>query len=148
MKSKLYRCWRYAKYVKSTSDLTRHINTWKILITLPYYQVSKLELLLLDLPSDNNKKNFKQVISNNIKKKIRPADIKNNNKDIKLANVNKQRPADSNLMPWNRLLSKSSLMFGEIIFRKSEFWSGTLVLDIEYEHFESQNNNLFDPFSD
>lgn len=98
--------------------------------------------------SDNNKENISLGALNNSKKKIRPVDIVNNKKDIKLADIDKQRLAISNWMPWNRLLSKLSSFFKKVIFDKSKFLTGTLVLDTQYKYFRSQNNNLFYFFND
>lgn len=96
MKSRLYAYSRYRKSVKFISDLTRYINACKISIILPNYQSSKSIAILednitncLDLLLDNNKKSICPGASNHSKEEIRP--IRNNNKDIRLANINQQR---------------------------------------------------------
>ncbi len=92
MESNLYAYLRCRKDVKFTSSLTRHVNTCKILITMPSHQLSKPIAILednttncLDLPSDNNKEGGGLGASNHSKKRIRLAN--NNNEDIKPANI-------------------------------------------------------------
>lgn len=46
------------------------------------------------------------------------------------------------------MLSKSSSIFKEIIFNKSEFLTDILVLNTRYKHFKYKNNNLFYLFTD
>ena len=96
MESKSYVCPRCGKGVKSTSSLTRHINSCKIPITLPSRQPSTLAPILKynttnhpDLPSDNFEEDISPRALNNGKKRIRPADIDNNKKDIKPVNIDK-----------------------------------------------------------
>ena len=88
----------------------------------------------LDLPS--NKKGISLKVSNYDEKKIKPA------------NINQYRLTTSNSIPQNGLLSKLLWNFKGVTFNKSEFSIGTLVLNIRYEHSESQNSNLFYPFND
>lgn len=77
---------------------------------------------------DNNNKDITLKVSNHIDlKRTRPADIGNNKENIRLADINEQRPATSNWAPQNKLLSKSSLTFREITFIKSKFQAGTPV---------------------
>ncbi len=153
MESGLYlylRCW---KYIKSTSSLTRYVNICKISITLPSYQLSKPTVILEDnttnypdLLSDNNKESISLGISNHGEKRIRLAD--NDEKDIRPANINQQRPTTPHWTLWNGLLSELSRNFREITFSKSEFPFGTPVYDTRYEYPESQNNYLFYLFND
>ncbi len=77
MKSRLYTCPRCRKDIKSTSDLTRYVNAWKIPIILPSCPISKSIAILkdntincLDLPLDNNEKSISLRISNYGKEKI------------------------------------------------------------------------------
>lgn len=72
MESRLYRCSRYRKSVKSTNDFTRHTNACKILITLLNCQPSTPALILKyntinhpDLLSDNFIENINLRASNN-----------------------------------------------------------------------------------
>ena len=103
MESKLYACLRYGKGVKSTSGLTRHVNAYKIPITLPSCQPLNLEPVLdnnttnpLDLLLDNNEEDISPGASNNGEKRIKLADIDNNKEDIRPADMDKQRPATPN----------------------------------------------------
>ncbi len=71
MESRLYACRRREKSVKSTSGLTRHVNAYKILITLPNCQPSKPTAIsednttnCPDMPSDNNEESISLEISN------------------------------------------------------------------------------------
>lgn len=75
-------------------------------------------------------------------------DIDNDKENIRLAYIDKQRPAIPNQTLQNRLLSKSSSTFKEVIFSKSQFSAGTLILNTRYKHPGNQNNNLFYPFND
>lgn len=133
-----------------TSSLTKQINVCKILITLPTCQPSNLASIseynmtnYLDFLLDKRKKDINWAVSNNGKEEIRSTDIDNNEKDIKLADIEKQRLASSNWIPENRMLSKLSSTFKEVTFNKSEFSTGILVLDTRYLHLKSQNNNPF-----
>lgn len=92
MESKLYACPRCGKDINSTSDLTSHVNTCKIPITLPSCQPSKLTAVLEDntthhsnLPSDKNKEGISPGASNRSEKRIRPAD--NDNEDIRPVDI-------------------------------------------------------------
>lgn len=65
MESKSYLCPRFKKVVKSTSCLTRNVNTYKIPFTLPTCQSSNSASILeynttndLDFLSDNSEKNI------------------------------------------------------------------------------------------
>ena len=98
---------------------------------------------LLELPSDNNKKDISLGESNNSKERLRPVDMNNDKEDIKLADISKQKPATLYKTIQNRLLGKSSLTFGQMTFSESEFSAGTLILDTRYKYFRRQNNNLF-----
>ena len=100
-----------------------------------------------DLLSDNFKKNISSRASNNNKEKIRPADINNNKEDIKLVDIDKQRQPTPNWRFQNKLLNESSFTFREATFSESQFPTGTPVLDTQYEHLRSQNNNPFYPFN-
>ena len=89
-------CPRCRKGVKSTSGLISHINTCKILITLPNCQLSNPKLMLdynttnlLDLPSDKNKENISLETSNNGKKGIKLIDMDNNKEDFRSGDIDK-----------------------------------------------------------
>ena len=96
IESRLYLCPKYGKDIKFTSGLTRHVNTCKIPISLPCYQLSNPDLILdynttnlLDLLLDNNKKGITLEVLNYVDlERTRPADIGNNIEDI--------RPIDRN----------------------------------------------------
>ena len=144
MESKLYLYPRYGKKVKSISGLTRNVNICKMPITLPSCQSSNPKPILddnttnlLELLLDNNEKDISSGTSNNGKKKIRSADIDNNKEDIRPIDIDKQKPATPDRTPQNGLLSKSSSIFKEVMFSKSEFSTGTLVLDTRYKHLGS-----------
>ncbi len=101
MESKLYVCPRCGKGVKSTSGLTKHINACKIPITLPSRQPLEPTVILEDnttnrpdLPSDNNEESISPGASNHAEKGTRLAG--NNNEDIKLADIDQQRPTTPN----------------------------------------------------
>ena len=149
-------CRRYGKSVKSTSSLTRHVNTFKVPISLPYCQLSNPDPVLNynttnppDLPSDNDKEGITpEVFNYGDLKGTRPANIGNNKEDIRPANIDKQRSATFNWTPWNGLLSELSSTFREVTFSESEFPVGRPISDTWYEHAESQNNNPFYPFID
>ena len=151
MESRLYVCPRCGKGIKSTSGLTKHINAYKIPISLPCRQLSNPDRILdynmtnlLDLPSDNNKKGINPEVSNHGDLKgTRPANIGNDKEDIRRADIDKQRPATPNWTPQNGLLSELSSTFREVTFSKSEFLASTPVSDTRYKHPESQNNNPF-----
>lgn len=75
MRSRLYFYLRCGKNVKSTNNLIRYINIYKIPIILLSCQFLKLALILkyntikdLDLLLDNNKKDLSPKILNNGKK--------------------------------------------------------------------------------
>lgn len=96
-------CPKCEKSVKSTNCLVKHINACKISITLLYYHLSNLIQILeynlinyVEFLSDNNKKNICLKILKNGKKKIKPANINNNEEDIKQVDIDKQRPATPN----------------------------------------------------
>ena len=97
IESILYMCLRYGKGVKSTSGLTRHINVCKIPISLPCCQLSNPDLVLdynttnpLDLPLDHNQKGITPEVSNHGDLEgIRLANIGNNKKDIRSADIDK-----------------------------------------------------------
>ena len=98
MESRLYVCSRCEKSVKSISGLTRYVNACKISITLPSRQPPKRTAILennmthrLDLPLD--KEDISPKASNYSKERIKLAS--NNNDDIKLVNIDKQRPITS-----------------------------------------------------
>lgn len=93
---------RYGKAVKSTSGLTKHVNAFKIPITLPSCQPSKQVAILeynitnsSNLSSDNNKKNISSGVFNNGNKYIRPeqADTTGSNDD---GNIDYLRPTTLN----------------------------------------------------
>ena len=69
--------------------------------------------------------------------------MNNNEQDIRLVHIHKQRSAIPNCTSQNGLLSKLSSTFKEVMFSESKLLAGTLVLDTRYKHPESQNNNLF-----
>lgn len=77
--------------------MIKHINVYKILISLLYYQLLNSNLILkynitnsLNLTLDNYKINITfKILNNNDFKKTKPIDIGNNKKNIKLANINK-----------------------------------------------------------
>ena len=84
------------KKVSSSLVLTKHVNAYKIPITLPYWQPFILASILgynttnhLDLPLDNFKEDISPEKSNNGKEKIRVADINSNKEDIRPADINK-----------------------------------------------------------
>lgn len=83
--------------------MTRHVNTCKILIILPICQPSILIPILeynttthLDLLTNNFEGDICLGASNNGKERIRPANIDNDKKDIKLVDIEKQRLVTSN----------------------------------------------------
>ncbi len=85
-------CLRCEKSVKSISGLTRHINAYKIPISLLSCQLSKPIAILenntticSNLPSDNNKENISPGVSNHDEEGIKP--VNNNNEDIRLADI-------------------------------------------------------------
>ena len=98
----------------------------------------------LDLLPD--KEDISLKASNHGKKRIRSAC--NNNDNIRLANIDQQRPTTRNWTSQNRLLNESSQNFREITFSKSKFPLGIPVLNTRYKHLESQNNNPFYLFND
>ena len=107
MESRLYVYPRCRKDVKSTSGLTRHINSCKILITLPSHQPSTLAPILEynttnhpDFLSDKFEENISPGVPNNNNEKIRLADITNNvNENSRPANIDEQRPTTLNWIP-------------------------------------------------
>lgn len=74
--------------------------------------------------------------------------MNDNNEDIRPADIDKQRPATSNWMLQNRLLSELSSTFREVTFGESKFPAGTSVSDTRYKYLGSQNNNLLYSFND
>ena len=103
MESRSYVCSRCGKSIMSTNNLTRYVNTCKILIILPSHQPSNPESVLdynitnlLELPSDNKGENISPGASYNGKKTIRSADIDNNKEDTRQADIDKQRSATLN----------------------------------------------------
>lgn len=103
MEFRSYLCPRYRKDVKFSSNLTKHINTYKILITLPSCQPSITALILeynitnhLDMSTNNFKKDISPGVSNNGEKRIRLADIDNGKKDIKPVDIDEQKLATPN----------------------------------------------------
>ena len=96
------------------------------------------------MPLKSNKENITSEVSNyGNSKKTRPTNIGNNKKDIKPADIDKQKLATLNLIPWIKLLSELSSTFKEVTFSESEFLAGILVFDTQYKYPWSQNNNLF-----
>lgn len=96
MESRLYICSRCGKVVKSTSGILKHDIVCKISIFLLYCQTLNPEpvldyntIHLLNLPSNNNKEDIKQVVLDNHNKKIRPADMDDNKKNISPADIDK-----------------------------------------------------------
>ena len=97
MESRLYMCLRCGKGVKSTSGLTRHVNACKIPISLLFRQSSNPDPVLdynmtnpLDSPSDNNKEGITPEVSNyGDSEGTRPANIGNNEEDIRPADIDK-----------------------------------------------------------
>ncbi len=156
MEFRLYTCPRCGKDIKSTSGLTRHVNTCKIPITLSSCQLS-IPISILeynttnhpDLPSNNFEEDVSLGTSNNDEEKIKPVDITgNDDKNSRPTDIDKQRPTTPNWTPWNGLLSKSSWNFREVMFSESEFPVDTPVLDTRYVHPENWSSNLFYPFND
>ena len=104
MESRLYVCPRCGKGVKFTSGLTRHVNACKIPIPLPCCQSSNPDPILdynttnpLDLPSDNNKEDITPEVSNHgDSERTRPANIGNDEENIRPADIDEQRPATLN----------------------------------------------------
>lgn len=101
MESKLYICPRCEKSVKSTSGLTKYVNAYKIPITLPSCQPLEPTVILEDnmtnrpdLPSNNNEESISPEASNHTKEGTRL--VGNNNKDIRLADIDQQRPTTPN----------------------------------------------------
>ena len=107
MESRLYVCQRCGKGVKFTSGLRRHVNACKIPISLLCRQLSNPDPVLdyntinpLDLPLNNNKKGITPEVSNHGDLEgTRPANIGNDKEDIRLADIDKQRPATPNWTP-------------------------------------------------
>lgn len=94
-------CLKYEKDVKPTNGLTKHINAYKIPISLLCYLFSNPDPVLdynmtnlLDLLLDNNNKGITALVSNhNDSERTRLADISNNKEDIRPVNIDKQKPA-------------------------------------------------------
>ena len=107
MESKLYMCLRCETSVKSTSSLTRHIIACKLPIFLLYCQLSNPNLVLdynitnsLNLSLDKNKEDITPEVSNHGDfKKIRLVNIGNDEKNIRLEDIDKQKPATPNMTP-------------------------------------------------
>ena len=128
----------------STSSLIGHVNSYKILITLPSRLPSTPAPIFEynitnhpNLPSDNFKEDMSLRVPNNNKEEIRLADtISSFNRYSKPANIDKERPTTPNWISQNVLLSELSRNFREVTFSESEFPVGTLVLDTRYVHPE------------
>ncbi len=156
MESRLYTCPRCGKSVKSTSGLTRHVNTCKILVTLPSCQPSTPAPILEyntinhpDLPSDYFEEDISPRASNNDEEEIRLADtMGNNDENSRPADIDKQRPTTPNLISRNGLLRELSRNFREVTFSESKFPVGTPVLDTRYVHPRIRSNNPFYLFND
>lgn len=97
MELRLYTCPRYKKGVKSNSDLTRHVNTYKISVILLSCQLST-PAPILEYNTTNHpnlslnyfEEDISPVIANNNKNKIRLADTRNNdNKNSRSIDINK-----------------------------------------------------------
>lgn len=69
-------------------------------------------------------------------------------KNIRQGDIDKQRPGTINWRPQNGLLNELCSTFREMGFSESEFLVGTPVLDTQYEHSGSQNNNSLYLFND
>ncbi len=85
MESRLYACLRCGKGVKSTSGLARHVNAYKIPVTLPSCQPSTPAPILEhnttnhpDLPSDYFEEDISSGASNNDEEEIRPVNMLRN----------------------------------------------------------------------
>ncbi len=155
MESRLYVCPRCGKGVKSTSGLTRHVNSCKIPVTLPSCQPFTPVPILehnttnhLGLPSDYFEEDISPGVSNNDEEEIKPADtIDNDDENSRPADIDEQRPITPNWIPQNGLLSESSRNFREVMLCESEFPVGTPVSDTRYMHPGSRSNNPFYPFN-
>ncbi len=116
MESRLYVCPRCGKGVKSTSGLTRHVNTCKIPVTLPSCQPSTPAPILQyntnnhpDLPCDYFKEDISPGASNNDKEEIRPVDTTGNDNENSIpAGIDEQKPTKPNWTLRNGLLSEWS----------------------------------------
>ncbi len=136
--------------------MTRHINAYKIPVTLPSCQPSTPAPILEyntinhpDLPRDYFEEDISPGASNNDKEKIRPANTTgNDDENSRPTDIDKQRPITPNCKTQNRLLSELSWNFREVIFGESKFLVSTSVLDTKYMHHRSRSNNLFHPFND
>lgn len=69
--------------------------------------------------------------------------MNNNEKNIRLVNINKQRSTTLNQISPNNLLSKLLSTFRKVMFDKSEFLANITVLDTKYVYSKSQNNKMF-----
>lgn len=114
MELKSYMYPRCGKIVKSISGLTRHVNAYKIPITLPSCLLSSPASILkyntpnhLDLSSDKFEEDISLGASNNDKEKMRPVDTNSNNdENSRPVDIAKQKPITLNETPWNGLLSE------------------------------------------
>lgn len=155
MQSKSYAYPRYRKDVKSTSSLTRHINSCKISITLLSHHFSKAIAILEynvtnspDLLSKNNEEDISLRVSKNGEEEIRSANTTgNNDENIEPIDIDQQRPTIPNSTPQNKLLGELSRNFKEITFGKPNFLVNISVFDIRFIYPESLNNNVFYPFN-
>lgn len=116
--------------------MTKHFNAYKNPIILLSCQTPNSVPIIknnttsyLNFLLNKNKENIYLEASNNNEEKIRPANIDIDKKDIRLADINKQKPTTPNLILQNKLLSELSLNFKEITFDESEFLAGIPVLD-------------------
>lgn len=96
MESKLYVCLRCGKSVKSITGLIRHVNACTIPNSLPYCQSLNSKPMLnynktnpLDLPSKKHKQDISLKRSNNCNEKIRPANMDNNEENIRPLDIKK-----------------------------------------------------------
>lgn len=71
IESRLNICLRYEKTIKSTSSLTRYVNTYRILVVLLFCPLSKSK----QASKCNNTSNTLDVPLYNIKKNLGPANI-------------------------------------------------------------------------
>lgn len=126
-------CPKCKKAVKSTNSLIKYVHACKISIILSFCPFLNLEYTLkyknifnfLDMPLDNNEKNF------------RPA------------NINKQKLVIlSNFTLQNGLLIELSSILKKTTFSKSEFFQSISVLKTRYKYLESLKKNFYYSFND
>lgn len=67
----------------------------------------------------------------------------NAKEDFRPADIDKKILITSNLTSQNKLFSKLSSIFKEMMFSESVFLASILVLDIRYKYLKSRNNNSF-----